>query len=325
MLLEVDRLSVELETARGPARAVRDLTFGLERGEVLGIVGESGCGKSMTALALMGLLPETARPSGAIRFEARELLGADETTLCRLRGHRLAMVFQEPMTSLNPLHPIGDQIAEPLRLHLGHDAAAAEREALQLLTRVGLPEPERRLRAYPHQLSGGQRQRAMIAMALACRPALLIADEPTTALDVTLQGQILDLMIGLVEETGMALILISHDLGVIAETVDRVMVMYGGVAVETAPVADLLARPAHPYTRGLLAALPSRALTGRGRLQPIPGSVADVADLPAGCTFADRCGFVCEACRAAPPPPAPVGADHRAACIRLDAVRDAPP
>ncbi|MBI3513564.1 MAG: ABC transporter ATP-binding protein, partial [Proteobacteria bacterium] len=297
------------------------LGFTLDPGETLGIVGDSGCGKSMTALALMGLLPEAAQAAGRIRFEDRDLLALPEAELCRLRGHRLAMVFQEPMTSLNPLHTIGDQIAEPLRLHLGHDPAAAAREALRLLTRVGLPEPERRLRAYPHQLSGGQRQRAMIAMALACRPALLIADEPTTALDVTIQGQILDLMIELVEETGMALILISHDLGVIAETVDRVMVMYGGVAVETAPVAELLARPAHPYTRGLLAALPRRALAHGGRLQPIPGTVPDIAALPAGCTFAGRCRFVVDACRSAPPPAAPVGTDHHAACIRLDTVR----
>ncbi len=318
MLLAVDRLSVALPTARGPVRAVRELSFGLARGEILGIVGESGCGKSMTALAVMRLLPEGAHATGAIRFDDCDLRALPEAELCGLRGRRLAMVFQEPMTSLNPLHTIGDQVAEPLRLHLGHDAASAEREALRLLARVGLPEPVRRMRAYPHQLSGGQRQRAMIAMALACRPALLIADEPTTALDVTIQGQILDLMVDLVEETGMGLMLISHDLGVIAETCDRVMVMYGGVAVETAPVADLLARPAHPYTRGLLAALPQRARDHGGRLQPIAGSVPDLADLPSGCTFAGRCPLAIDACRAAPPLPVAVGLLHHAACIRLD-------
>jgi peptide/nickel transport system ATP-binding protein len=318
-MLAVDHLAVTIDTPRGPLSAVRDLSFGLADGEILGIVGESGCGKSMTALALMGLLPEAARATGSIRFEDRALLELPDAALCRLRGHRLAMVFQEPMTALNPLHTIGRQIVEPLRLHLGLDAGAARAEAQRLLERVGLPDPARRLNAYPHQLSGGQRQRAMIAIALACRPRLLIADEPTTALDVTIQGQILDLMIGLVEETGMGLILISHDLGVIAETVDRVMVMYGGRAVETAPVADLIAHPAHPYTRGLMGALPRRALDGGGRLEPIRGAVPGLADLPAGCGFAPRCPLAIDACHAAPPPAAPVGADHHAACIRLDA------
>ena len=301
-MLAVQNLAVTLETPNGPLPAVRDLSFALADGEILGIVGESGCGKSMTALALMGLLPEGARATGTIRFETRELLTLPDAEMCRLRGHRLAMVFQEPMTALNPLHPIGRQIVEPLRL----------------LERVGLPDPARRLNAYPHQLSGGQRQRAMIAIALACRPRLLIADEPTTALDVTIQGQILDLMIGLVEETGMGLILISHDLGVIAETVDRVMVMYGGRAVETAPIAELVARPRHPYTRGLMAALPRRALEHGGRLEPIRGAVPGLAELPAGCGFASRCPLAIDACAAALPPAVPVGPAHHAACIRLD-------
>src|SRR5260221_8785146 len=217
-MLAVENLAVTLDTPHGPLPAVRDLSFALADGEILGIVGESGCGKSMTALALMGLLPEGARASGSVRFEDRELLTLPDAEMCRLRGHRLAMVFQEPMTALNPVHTIGRQVVEPLRLHFGLGTADARAEALRLFERVGLPDPARRLNAYPHQLSGGQRQRAMIAIALACRPRLLIADEPTTALDVTIQGQILDLMIGLVEETGMGLILISHDLGVIAET-----------------------------------------------------------------------------------------------------------
>ncbi len=324
MLLAVEDLTVTLATARGPARAVRALSFGLARGEVLGIVGESGSGKSMTALAVMGLLPDGALASGRIVLDGGNLLALPEAALCDRRGRQLAMVFQEPMTSLNPVHTIGEQVAEPLRRHLGQDAGTARAEAKRLLERVGLPEPAERMHGFPHQLSGGQRQRVMIAMALACRPALLIADEPTTALDVTVQGQILDLMIGLVEETGMGLILISHDLGVIAETADRVMVMYGGMAVETAPVAELVARPAHPYTRGLMAALPRRALEQGGRLQPIPGTVPDIADLPTGCPFAARCPFTIEACRAAPPPAVAVGPDHHAACIRLDAIAAVP-
>ncbi len=324
MLLAVESLTVSLATARGPARAVRDLSFQLERGEILGIVGESGCGKSMTALAVMGLLPEGAHATGRIGFDGQDLLGLPDAALCGLRGRRLAMVFQEPMTSLNPVHTIGDQVAEPLRLHLGQEARAADAEVERLLARVGLPDPAERRRAHPHQLSGGQRQRVMIAMALACRPALLIADEPTTALDVTVQGQILDLMIGLVEETGMGLVLISHDLGVIAETADRVMVMYGGVAVETAPVADLVARPAHPYTRGLMAALPRRALEQGTRLQPIAGTVPALTDLATGCTFADRCPFAIAACRAAPPPPVELAPGHHAACIRLGDIPASP-
>jgi peptide/nickel transport system ATP-binding protein len=318
MLLEVDNLTVTLATGGPPAQAVRGLSFALDRGEVLGIVGESGCGKSMTALALMGLLPDGARATGRIALDGTDMVGLPEAALCGLRGHRVAMIFQEPMTALNPLHRIGRQVAEPLRLHLGYDRERAAAEAQRLLERVGLPDAARRMAAYPHQLSGGQRQRAMIAIALACRPALLIADEPTTALDATIQGQILDLIMGLVEETGMALILISHDLGVIAETTDRVMVMYGGAAVETAPVAALLAQPAHPYTQGLFAALPQHGLGQARRLQPIPGSVPPLTDLPPGCRFADRCPLAITACNAAAPASMPVGPDHRAACIRLD-------
>ncbi|MGE0719936.1 MAG: ABC transporter ATP-binding protein [Alphaproteobacteria bacterium] len=320
-LLAVEDLTVSLPTQRGWARAVRDVSFTLERGGTLGLVGESGCGKSMTALALMGLLPEGARASGSVRLDGEEMLLQEEQALCRIRGNRMAMIFQEPMTSLNPVQPIGRQVAEPLRLHKGMGRADAERAAVGLLDRVGLPNPARRAHAYPHQLSGGQRQRAMIAMALACDPELLVADEPTTALDVTIQGQILDLMMDLVDERGMALVLITHDLGVIAETVDRVVVMYGGAAVEEAPTETLFAFRAHPYSQGLFAALPQIGLARGTRLAPIPGTVPDLADLPDACTFVDRCPIAAGACRAAPPPPLPVAIDHRARCIRLDEAR----
>ncbi|BBK30484.1 peptide/nickel transport system ATP-binding protein [Stella humosa] len=320
-LLEVEDLTVALPTRNGWARAVRDLSFSLDRGQTLGLVGESGCGKSMTALALMGLLPDGARASGRVALDGQELLTMDEADLCRIRGNRIAMIFQEPMTALNPLQPIGRQVAEPLRLHRGASRADAEREAVRLLDRVGLPNAGERAHAPPHMLSGGQRQRAMIAMALACEPDLLVADEPTTALDVTIQGQILDLVIELVDERGMGLILITHDLGVIAETVDRVIVMYGGAGVEEAGTEALFQYRAHPYSQGLFAALPQIGLARRARLEPIPGTVPDLADLPAACTFVDRCPIAAGACRAAPPPPLAVGPGHRARCIRLDEAR----
>jgi len=322
-LLEVEGLTVTLTTSRGPAEAVRGVGFALDRGETLGIVGESGCGKSMTALALIGLLPEGARTAGSVRLDGEDLLLAGEDRLCRIRGNRIGMVFQEPMTSLNPLHPVGRQIMEPLMLHRGLGRAEAAAEAVRLLDRVGLPNPRARAEAYPHQLSGGQRQRVLIAIALSCDPALLLADEPTTALDVTIQGQILELIGDLVDERGMALVLISHDLGVIAETVGRVLVMYGGMVVESAPAAALFARLAHPYTQGLFRAVPKlgggRSGGGSGRLATIPGSVPDLADLPPGCPFAGRCPLTVAACNAAVPPPLPVGPLHEARCIRLDA------
>ena len=318
-LLEVRGLDVTLPTATGRARAVRGVDIELDRGRTLGLVGESGCGKSMTALALMGLLPEGAMTAGRVLLDGEDLLALDEDAMCGVRGNRIAMIFQEPMTSLNPLHPIGRQIAEPLRRHRGLGRAEARAEALRLLERVGLSSAEVRLDVYPHQLSGGQRQRVMIAMALSCGPDLLIADEPTTALDVTIQGQILDLIGDIVDDTGMALILISHDLGVIAETVDRVAVMYGGAVVETGPTESLFAKLAHPYTRGLFAALPRLGINPGERLNTIPGVVPELVDLPAGCTFADRCELALPACRDAPPPTVAVGPDHGAACIRLDA------
>jgi len=315
-LLEVDRLRVTLATPRGPAEALRDVSFTLDRGQTLGLIGESGCGKSITALALMGLLPEGARVDGSIRFEGRELLGQTEDDWCALRGDRMGMIFQEPMTALNPLHTIGRQIAEPLRLHKRLDAAAARAEALRLLERVRLPQSARRLDAYPHQLSGGQRQRVVIAIALACAPDLLIADEPTTALDVTIQREVLELIAQLVAEDGMALLLISHDLGVMAETVQRMLVMYGGSVVESGPTASIFARLAHPYTRGLFAARPRLGLPRGTRVATIAGRVPELADLPAGCPFAERCTLVDDDCSAAMPPARTLAPGHAVRCLR---------
>jgi peptide/nickel transport system ATP-binding protein len=295
----------------------------MQRGDTVGLIGESGCGKSITALALMGLLPEGARVSGSIRFDGQELTTLDEAAMCRLRGGRMGMIFQEPMTALNPLHTIGRQIAEPLRLHKGLSDAAARAEALRLLERVQLPDARKRLDAYPHQMSGGQRQRVVIAIALACGPDLLIADEPTTALDVTIQREVLDLIAELVAEDGMGLLLISHDLGVMAETVQRMLVMYGGTVVESGPTREVFAALAHPYTRGLFAARPRLGLPRGTRLATIPGRVPELADLPAGCPFAERCAYVIEDCRRALPRPQALSHGHAARCIRLDVLEAA--
>jgi peptide/nickel transport system ATP-binding protein len=323
--LEVSNLRVTLPTSRGPADALRGISFVLERGATLGLVGESGCGKSMTALALMGLLPMGARVSGSIRFNGRELVGLPDEALCALRGDRIGMIFQEPMTALNPLHTVGDQVAEPLRLHKGTSRAQAREQALHLLEQVHLPQAAQRLDAYPHQLSGGQRQRVTIAMALACGPGLLIADEPTTALDVTIQREILDLIAELVRVGGMALLLISHDLGVMARVVSRMLVMYGGTVVESGPTVDVFARQAHPYTRGLFGARPRlgapRVNGQRQRLATIPGRVPELADMPPGCPFADRCALVTAACKEAPPAPVMVGTGHAVRCIHALATR----
>jgi peptide/nickel transport system ATP-binding protein len=335
-LLDVQGLRVTLNTPRGPAQALRGLSFTLERGQTLGLIGESGCGKSLTALALMGLLPEGAQVAGSMRLDGQELVGLAEDAWCDLRGNRLAMVFQEPMSALNPLHPIGRQIGESLRLHRGLGGAAARAEALRLLERVQLPQAARRLDAYPHQLSGGQRQRVVIAIALACGPDVLIADEPTTALDVTIQREVLDLIAALVAEDGMALILISHDLGVMAENVQRTLVMYGGTVVEAGPTEALFQRLAHPYTRGLFAARPQLGLRaagaapgaagrrGRQRLLTIPGRVPELMDLPAGCAFAQRCALAQGDCRAAPPPEHAVGEGHHTRCLRPHAQAPGP-
>ncbi|MEO7391269.1 MAG: ABC transporter ATP-binding protein [Ramlibacter sp.] len=322
-LLEVKNLHVKLQTHRGPAYAVRDVSFSLERGGTLGLVGESGCGKSITVMALMGLLPENAELTGSVRFDGEELIGKSDAALCKIRGNRIGMIFQEPMTALNPVHSIGRQVAEPLRLHRGLSADAARKEAITLLDRVGIPDAARRIDAYPHQFSGGQRQRVTIAMALACGPHLLIADEPTTALDVTVQRQILQLIHELVAEHGMALMLISHDLGVIAQNVARTMVMYGGSVVESGSTVSVFAHRIHPYTLGLFAARPGMQSRKGQRLATIAGTVPELADLPAGCPFAGRCKFTIPECHVTAPPAVEVEPDHAVRCIRLDAVAEA--
>lgn len=301
-LLEVSNLSIQLQTHRGLALAVRDVSFTLERGATLGLIGESGCGKSLTALALMGLLPEHAQVEGSIRLGGQNLLELSERQLCGLRGNRMAMVFQEPMTALNPLHNIGRQVAEPLRLHLGLSRTQARTRATELLERVGIAQAAQRLDDYPHQFSGGQRQRIMIAMALACGPDLLVADEPTTALDVTVQQRILDLLQELVAEHSMALLLISHDLGVIAQNAEQLLVMYGGTVVESGMTEAVFARRAHPYTRGLFAARPQLQQTAAGHLPTIAGAVPELVDLPAGCPFAGRCSYTQNNCYSQLPP-----------------------
>ena len=323
-LLDVRNLNVRLHTQRGPANAVSGVSFSLERGETLGLIGESGCGKSITAMALMGLLPDRAEVSGSIRFDQQELVGLDDAALRHLRGNRIGMIFQEPMTALNPVHPIGHQVAEPLRLHRGATARAARQQAIALLDRVGIPDATRRFDAYPHQFSGGQRQRITIAMALACGPDMLIADEPTTALDVTIQGQILDLISDLVQERGMALLLISHDLGVIAQNVSRMMVMYGGTVVESGPTPAVFSRLAHPYTRGLFSARPQLGSTRGERLSTIAGSVPELVDLPPGCPFFDRCTWAMPNCASTRPAPTELGDDHLASCLRLDEMATEP-
>ena len=327
-LLDVSDLRIELPTRQGPALAVRGVDFALERGATLGLIGESGCGKSLTAQALMGLLPEGARVSGSIRFDGQEIVGLADRALQRLRGNRMAMVFQEPMTALNPVHTIGHQVAEPLRLHRGLGARAARQEAIALLDRVGIPDAARRFDAYPHQFSGGQRQRITIAMALACGPDLLIADEPTTALDATVQRQILQLIQELVAERGMALILISHDLGVIAQNAARMLVMYGGSVAENGPTAEVFSAMAHPYTRGLFAARPqlNRPLAPGERLPTIAGTVPELWALPTGCTFAGRCPWTAPTCHTTVPAPLPVGgsAQHTVRCLRPEAIAAQP-
>jgi peptide/nickel transport system ATP-binding protein len=301
-VLAVERLAVTIAAPAAALPVVRGISFALDRGTTLGLVGESGSGKSMTALALMQLLPDSARASGAVRLQDEDLLQADEARLCALRGDRIAMIFQEPMTSLNPVHMVGDQIAETLVLHRGRPRAAALDEAARLLDRVGIADARARLSSYPHQLSGGQRQRVMIAMALACRPDVVIADEPTSALDVTVQAQIIDLLRSLVDETGMALILISHDLGVIGRLADRVIVMYGGAVMEEGATAAVFTARAHPYTQGLFAALPGRGARKGKRLAAIPGAVPPPDALPRGCPFHGRCPRGQDVCRDNAPP-----------------------
>lgn len=316
-LLEVSGLKVAFEGDAGRVtHAVNGVTFSIDKGRTLGVVGESGSGKSVTALTVMRLLPkDTARISGSVLFEGRDLLELPEREMQGLRGNRLAMIFQEPMTSLNPSYTVGDQIGETLVRHHGLTRTAARRRAIELLQRVRIPSAAARVDAYPHTLSGGMRQRVMIAMALACAPALLIADEPTTALDVTIQAQILDLLRNLREETGTAIMLITHDLGVVAEMCDEVAVMYAGEIVEQASVEALFARPQHPYTVGLLGSIP-RLTARRDRLATIAGSVPNPMLKAVGCRFAARCPFAGEECRSELPELRPVGHRHMTRCLR---------
>ncbi len=315
-LLELRGLAVDFATDDGTVHAVDGLDLALGRGRTLGLVGESGCGKSVTSLAIMGLLPpENSKVRGEIVFEGRDLLTIEPHLMRDLRGARLAMIFQEPMTSLNPAYTIGDQIIEAIQRHQGLDATAARARAIDMLKLVRIPSPEKRVDDYPHKLSGGMRQRAMIAMALACGPQLLIADEPTTALDVTIQAQILDLMRGLRRDTGTAIVLITHDLGVVAEMADDVAVMYAGQIVERAAVRDLFARPEHPYTVGLLGSIP-RLDEKRERLPSIEGRVPDMSRPPPGCRFAARCPFVEPECRTTAPALVEVAPGHQSRCRR---------
>jgi len=328
-VLEVEGLKTYFFVRQGIVKAVDDVSFSLKAGEKLAIVGESGCGKSMTALSILRLVPDPPGRivAGSVRLDGKDLLKLPESEMRKVRGNQISMIFQEPMTSLNPVLSIGNQIGEALMLHQHLSRGDAFDKAVELLKLVKIPEPARRAREYPHQLSGGMRQRAMTAMALACNPKVLLADEPTTALDVTIQAQILDLILELQERLGTAVVLITHDLGVVAETAQRVIVMYGGKKVEEALVDDLFEQPRHPYTQGLLAAIPRLdALSGEqqaGRLKEIPGMVPALVNLPKGCTFAPRCSFATEICRSEFPPYEAKAPGHLAACWHSEKVEGA--
>lgn len=314
-LLEVRDLSISFSTSSGPLNVVNKLNFSINEAEVFGLVGESGCGKSLTALAIMGLLPENSFAEGELHFKSRDLLTADKESMRRLRGKEISMIFQEPMTSLNPVLTIGYQIAEVLTTHRGLSRKSATEKVVELLKAVKIPSPEIRLKEYPHQMSGGMRQRIMIAMAIACNPSLLIADEPTTALDVTIEAQILELMRNLREERKMAVLLITHDIGVIAENAERAAVMYAGRTMEISRVSQVLETPKHPYTIGLLESLPKR----KGiPLKPIPGSVPRPEELPPGCKFSDRCRYMIPDCRKEEPALREIIQGHFARCIRAE-------
>jgi peptide/nickel transport system ATP-binding protein len=327
IVLEVKNLKTVFFTNSGLFKAVDDVSFHVRSGETLAIVGESGCGKSVTALSLMRLVPDPPGRivGGSIMLEGTDLLALDEAKMRAIRGNRISMIFQEPMTSLNPVMRIGDQITEAVRLHRTVSTKEAKNIAVEMLRLVRIPEPARRAKEYPHQLSGGMRQRAMIAMALACRPALLIADEPTTALDVTIQAQILALILDLQKELGTGLVLITHDLGVGAQTAQRVIVMYAGKKVEEASVEALFAAPKHPYTRGLMASIPAVPVSGaatQARLNEIPGTVPSLVRLPKGCAFAPRCKLAIKRCEAEYPPLQDWGGGHLAACWRAAEVAE---
>jgi peptide/nickel transport system ATP-binding protein len=321
VILKVEHLTAAFDGEDGQVKAVEDVSFSLHRGSNLGIVGESGCGKSVTALSIMRLLPKPAGKilEGRILFKDTDIVTLPPGDMHALRGNQIGMIFQEPMTALNPVHTIGRQVGEVFRLHFAemtdHDIRAA---VLEMLQKVGIPEPARRMGEYPHQISGGMRQRVMIAMALACKPDILIADEPTTALDVTIQAQILSLIGQLQAETGMAVIFITHDLGVIAELCQDVVVMYAGQVAETAPIREVFYNPRHPYTRGLLTAIPTLDSPRKQPLNVIEGVVPSLDDLPPGCRFENRCSYARAICATAPPPLKRVGREHRAACYFAD-------
>jgi oligopeptide/dipeptide ABC transporter ATP-binding protein len=316
MLLDVRDLKTYFFTDGGVVRAVDGVTYTVQPGETVALVGESGCGKSVSALSVMRLVsaPAGRIVGGRVLFQGRDLLTLDEESMRKVRGREIAMVFQEPMTSLNPVLSIGRQLTEPLEIHLRMPHEQARQRAVDLLTTVGIPDPERRLTQYPHQFSGGMRQRMMIAMALACNPALVLADEPTTALDVTIQAQILELMRDLARERGIALVLITHNLGVVARYADRVNVMYAGKMVEQGSARDVYAEPRHPYTMGLLRSVPRLDVPRKAKLQPIDGQPPDLTHLPPGCAFAPRCQYAIARCQTEVPPLIPVAADHASAC-----------
>ena len=316
-LLQVNNLKTYFFTGDGLVKAIDGIDFSVRHGETLALVGESGCGKSMTALSLLRLVPEPGRiVEGDIRFEGVDLLRMPEAEIRRIRGNRIGMIFQEPMTSLNPVFRIGDQIMESLQLHRGYDKKRATEAAIELLQQVGIPAAEQRIKDHPHQLSGGMRQRVMIAMALACDPQLLIADEPTTALDVTIQAQIMALLGEIKQERNMATLLITHDLGVVAENADRVAIMYAGLILEEAPVKEIYANPQHPYTKGLLGCIP-RVGEQRERLNPIEGSVPVAGSELEGCSFLDRCPESYAPCRGEIPPLTEISPGHRVRCWQV--------
>jgi oligopeptide transport system ATP-binding protein len=323
-LLQVRDLETRFYTQDGVVKAVNGVTYDLDEGETLGIVGESGCGKSVSVLSMIRLIPTPPGKitGGEVLFEDRDLLKMDSDEIRHVRGNRVAMIFQDPMTSLNPVLTIGRQVGEALEVHMGMDRAQARRRSIELLEMVGIPQADQRIRDYPHQFSGGMRQRVMIAMALSCNPQILIADEPTTALDVTIQAQIVDLVKRLQDEIGMSVIWITHDLGVVAGLVERVNVMYAGFIVETGPVKDIYARPRHPYTIGLLGSLPRLDESTHEKLSSIEGLPPDLIAPPPGCPFEPRCEYAIDRCQRENPELMSVGLDHRAACWNLEATKN---
>jgi len=315
-LLDIQNLKAYFPTARGKVRAINQVSFSINKGEIVALVGESGSGKSVTALSVMGLNAPSIQyeKESAIDYKGQNLLEMKKRQMKKIRGNEISMIFQDPLSSLNPLHPIGRQIAEPIQLHQGVSYKKAQQTVIQLLTKVGIPDPESRLRDYPHQLSGGMRQRIMIAIALACNPSLLIADEPTTALDVTIQAQILNVMKELQRETGVSILLITHDLGVVAEMADRVLVMYCGEIVEEGDVFSIFQSPQHPYTKGLLASVPKLKGASENRLNAIPGAVPSPLELPQGCNFFERCSHATADCRKNAPILEEIGPQRKVSC-----------